>query len=404
MQWLMHEWQRAHEELSKFAKASAMHDADEAKLIVAAFRSRPDRKLGFASFSEYLDRLFGYGPKVAREKLRVAEALEMLPAIARALASGEIHWSCGRELTRVAILETELFWLEAARGLSMRQIEELVSGREKGDLPSDRRKLKLEEHTIQVKVSAETMALWREATSSVRKAGDGALSDDELIQTIARAALGGPKDDGRASYQIVITRCPDCGQAAQRGSGRELPIDATAFETAECDSQCIDMHAPGIPRATQQIPPATRRFVLHRDQHRCVVPGCRFATFVDVHHLHPKSEGGDHHPDRLATMCSNHHKQAHEGRLIIEGDFSTSLTFKHADGSAYGTNLLNPQTSSTMTDLFSALRQLGFKETEAKRAITQVAPHVGHARFDTAFRAVMLYLRTGSIEANPGAG
>jgi Holliday junction resolvasome RuvABC DNA-binding subunit len=103
-------------------------------------------------------------------------------------------------------------------------------------------------------------------------------------------------------------------------------------------------------------------------------------------------------------MCSNHHKQAHVGRLIIEGDFSTALTFKHADGSPYGTNLVNPETSSTMTDLFSALRKLGFKETEAKRAITHLTPHVGHARFDTAFRAAMLYLRTGTIEANPGAG
>jgi 5-methylcytosine-specific restriction endonuclease McrA len=355
MPWVMHEWQRVHEELIDFAKTSAMRDAEEAKLIIAAFRLRPDLKLGFASFSEYLDRWFGWGLKVAREKTRVAAALEVLPEIARALASGEIHWSCARELTRVAILETETIWLDVARGLSMRQIEELVSGREKGDRPSDPRKLKLEEHTIHVKVSGETMALWRGAMSSVRKAGDCALSDDEIIQTIARAALGGPTDEGRASYQIVINRCPDCGRASQRGSGRELPIDAAALETAECDSQCIDMHAPGIPRATQQIPPATRRFVLHRDHHRCVVPGCRFATFVDVHHLHPKSEGGDHHPDRLATMCSNHHKQAHVGRLIIEGDFTTGLTFKHADGTPYGTNMLNAETTSTMTDLFSAL-------------------------------------------------
>jgi hypothetical protein len=50
---------------------------------LAAFRSRPDRELGFASFVEYLDGLFGFGPKVAREKIRVAEALEMLPGIAR---------------------------------------------------------------------------------------------------------------------------------------------------------------------------------------------------------------------------------------------------------------------------------------------------------------------------------
>jgi hypothetical protein len=51
-----------------------------------------------------------------QEKLRVAEALEQLPLIAGALEQGSLHWSCARELTRVAIPETEEEWLDASRG------------------------------------------------------------------------------------------------------------------------------------------------------------------------------------------------------------------------------------------------------------------------------------------------
>jgi hypothetical protein len=40
------------------------------------------------------------------------------------------------------------------------------------------------------------------------------------------------------------------------------------------------------------MPPAVRRAVLARDQHRCRVPGCTHVTFLDIHHVVPRSEGG----------------------------------------------------------------------------------------------------------------
>ena len=185
-------------------------------------------------------------------------------------------------------------------------------------------------------------------------------------------------------------------RATQRGSGRELVVDRAVVEAAECNAQRIELDAAPTPRATQEIPPATRRFVLHRDQHRCVVPGCRNAIFVDVHHIHPKSEGGDHHPDRLITLCGAHHKQAHAGRLLIEGDCATGLVFKHADGTRYG-HPTNAAASAAMSDVFSALRNLGFKHTESQQALSAIATHVGCAGFDSILRAALLYLRTGSI-------
>ena len=52
------------------------------------------------------------------------------------------------------------------------------------------------------------------------------------------------------------------------------------------------------PRAKQKIPPATRRAVLQRDEHRCRVPGCKNTSFLDLHHIVPRSEGGRTTPDR----------------------------------------------------------------------------------------------------------
>jgi hypothetical protein len=64
------------------------------------------------------------------------EALEHLPAMARALEQGAISWSALRELTRVAAPETERMWLETAHGKTVRQLEDLVAGKVQGDTPA----------------------------------------------------------------------------------------------------------------------------------------------------------------------------------------------------------------------------------------------------------------------------
>jgi Holliday junction resolvasome RuvABC DNA-binding subunit len=67
----------------------------------------------------------------------------------------------------------------------------------------------------------------------------------------------------------------------------------------------------------------------------------------------------------------------HEGRIVIEGRASERLVFFHADGTPYGGSVA-ADVIDLKTKAFQALRQLGFKETEVRRALHQVkAAHVG---------------------------
>src|SRR6185503_10666552 len=103
------------------ARERAAADAEEGRWLLAAQRAAVHVHLGFGSFSEYVGCSFGYQPRSVQEKLRVAEALEGLPVLAHALSSGELHWSAVRELTRVALRDTEREWLEFTRGKTTRQ-------------------------------------------------------------------------------------------------------------------------------------------------------------------------------------------------------------------------------------------------------------------------------------------
>src|SRR5688572_4544369 len=82
------DWKSAHTELVRLATLHASLDWDEGRWRVAALRFGAHLKLGYASFVEYVERVFGYNPRLTQGKLRVADALEELPELDVSLRSG----------------------------------------------------------------------------------------------------------------------------------------------------------------------------------------------------------------------------------------------------------------------------------------------------------------------------
>jgi RuvA, C-terminal domain len=403
------EWARAHEALSRLAKERAAADAEEGRWLLAALRSAAHVHLGFGSFAEYVERLFGYKPRSTQEKLRLAEAVEGLPVIAQALEAGSLNWSCARELTRVAVAQTEREWLEAARGKTVHQLEALVAGRTPGDKPSSPSDSSALRHVLRFKVAPETLALFREAMNQLRRSSGSQLDDDSALLLMARHVLGGPSDEGRASYQIALSVCPECGRGGQQASGELLLVGAEVVAMADCDGQHPGLLGAAVAndgvtadesvtpdegahtgaaakaeasrrrpsahtgvRAKQTVAPATRRAVLRRDHHRCAVPGCRNSLFLDLHHIELRSEGGGNEADNLITVCGAHHRAAHRGQLGISGKVSTGVRFRHPDGSDYG-QLAKPRVAETQAKAFAALRGLGFRERAVRRVLADLS-------------------------------
>ena len=390
------EWQLAHHELERLAKTRGGLDWLEGQWLLRALRAGTHIRLGFAGFGEYAERLFGYSPRLTHEKLRVAEALEELPELSQALRDGELNWSALRELTRVAVPETEGEWLDVARGRTVREIERLVSGHRLGDRPDDQRDPQAERHVLRFEVSAPTVSLMRDAMSKMRRQAGESLDDDAVLMLLARGALGGPKDEGRASYQVLLTVCEHCRHAEQQGGGELVPVGPEVLEMAECDGQHLRPNRELDPRgerrrATQTIPPATRRELMRRDGGRCIVPGCRHVVWLDVHHVHPRVEGGTHDPERLACLCGAHHGAVHAGRLIIEGRASTGFVVRHADGTRYG-GAVSPKAADLCAKVFQALTHMGFRETEARRAVVLASAEEGEASLQALLRRALAVL------------
>jgi hypothetical protein len=182
------EWVRLDRQLRGIASRRAALDVEEARLLRQAEEVRLWRGFGCGSAVEYLERVLGYAPRTALERLRVARALGELPLMESAMESGELAHSAVRELSRVAVPETEAEWLEAARGKSLREIEAIVVGRKPGDLPDDGTEPVVRPRTITIEVSPETYDIWRRLHALAAEEHGQRLSDDEMIQSVYRRA------------------------------------------------------------------------------------------------------------------------------------------------------------------------------------------------------------------------
>ena len=95
-------------------------------MIAELDREKAYERHGLANTAQWLNWQCGIGPVAAREKVRVARALEQLPEIADAFAKGEISYSKVRAMTRVATSANESVLVSVARNGTAAHVEKLV--------------------------------------------------------------------------------------------------------------------------------------------------------------------------------------------------------------------------------------------------------------------------------------
>jgi hypothetical protein len=116
-----------------------------------------------------------------------------------------------------------------------------------------------------------------------------------------------------------------------------------AAETARrlaCDASLVMLieNEQGEPlnigRKTRTIPPALRRALRSRDR-GCRFPGCTHTRFVDGHHVEHWAQGGETSLSNLVSLCRFHHRQLHEGRIVVQLLDDGAFRFVRPDGQAF---------------------------------------------------------------------
>jgi 5-methylcytosine-specific restriction endonuclease McrA len=163
---------------------------------------------------------------------------------------------------------------------------------------------------------------------------DEDLEDGRLLGLLIRRAAKALAEESEQPpsepiYRTVITLCPDCATA----SHPDYQVMDHVVTQALDDGEILDLTmGPDRGKLSRHIPERTRRAVLARDGYRCVFPGCMCNLFLDLHHILPFAQGGDHSERNLATVCTAHHAAAHEGHDGLFLDEAGRLMAAHHGG------------------------------------------------------------------------
>ncbi len=145
---------------------------------------------------------------------------------------------------------------------------------------------------------------------------------DALEHILERFLAGKCSGSANGAHEVVVHIAHDALRDVPESSGAEFDSGhIVAVETARrlgCDGALVGVveGAKGEPlavgRRTRAVPPAIRRALRVRDG-GCRFPGCDRSRYVHAHHIRHWADGGETRLDNLVTLCSQHHRQVHEG-------------------------------------------------------------------------------------------
>ncbi|HEX4996516.1 MAG TPA: DUF222 domain-containing protein [Methylomirabilota bacterium] len=363
----------------QIAELSAHLDAATARLLtlIREFDARGGWSNGFHSCAEWLAWRVGLAPGAARERVRVARALGTLPALAEALARGELSYAKVRALTRIATPETEARLLAVGRAGTAVHVERIVRGWRQVDRQAEARKAARQhagralhvyqdtDGTVVVRgrltpeggalllraldAARETLYQRRRATEAVGLATDPAVDAPtrpqqhaDALALLAETALHHELDPGTPGerYQVVVhvdaavladAEWPgqsmlEDGPHVPAGTSQRLACDASRVVMRhDADERVVEVGA-----RTRTIPPALRRALQHRDK-TCRFPGCHVRV-AEGHHVRHWAQGGPTTLSNLALLCRRHHRAVHEEGYQLERLSDSTLQFRRPDG------------------------------------------------------------------------
>lgn len=345
-------------------------------LLIAQF----DRRRGWSdaatqSCAHWLNWKCGIGMGAAREKVRVARALENLPRVAAAMASGGLSYSKAREITRIGNSANEQYLLSIAEHGTAAHVENLVRAYRRCEDAEELSREQRQQQNRRVSFRHDddgslilTCHLPAETGALVMKALDVAI---ESIPVYAEVEPDVPAGTPREVVPFSMRRADALARVAESflahdvlelpGADRQqivVHVDAETLRNRAAGC-CEVEHGPSIPadtarrfscdasiitllededgeplnvgRKTRVVSAPLRRLLTARDK-GCRFPGCCNARYIDMHHIKHWANGGETRPSNLLSLCRFHHRAVHEGGFDVQVLDDGALRFVNPHG------------------------------------------------------------------------
>jgi hypothetical protein len=321
-------------------------------LIAEADRRDVWQEDGARDMAHWLWMRYGISDWKARRWIDAARALEALPVLSAAFASGALGVDKVVELTRFATPETESQLIPWARGVSCGAIRRkgelrVQSLRDTQDAERERRlvwwhsddgkRFYMEAELPAAAGAVVARALQRRAESipvmpgEEGEAGIEARRADALV-ALASARIASDPDPDRAT---IVVHAPlealTSGEGGCEVEGGGV-IHAETARRLGCSArlQMMVEDERGQPlklgRLSREPSAGMMRALRYRDG-ECRFPGCGARRFVHAHHIRWWERGGRTDLDNLVLVCGFHHRLVHEHGWRVRRDAEGNVSW-----------------------------------------------------------------------------
>ena len=330
-------------------------------LVAEMDRSEAWKDQGARDAAHWLAMRYGISEWKARRWIGAAHALEELPRMSQALASGELGLDKVVELARFASAEAEadlIGWAKRVSCAAIRRrgdLEARASREEIVDVERDRsvswwyfdegRRFGLEAElpAAQGAVVARTLERLAKTVPAMPDEEDECFASarraDALV-AICSARIADAPDPDRATVvvhaqleglQSGIGGCEvEDGPVIDPETARRLLCNARVQTVVEDR----DRNVLGLGRMSREPSAWMTRQVRYRDR-ECRFPGCGARRFTEAHHIVWWRHDGRTDMDNLLLICSYHHRLVHEHGWSVRGDAGGEVEWLRSDGTRY---------------------------------------------------------------------
>jgi hypothetical protein len=338
--------------------------------VIANLLSHDEHK----SLHDYLCIHVGLTRKVAKERVRVADALQSLPLLRTAFRNGQIDW--GRLVLVVQLCdspEDDALYARTARDLSQNQLQVMLKRKKSGDVSKARaaHANRSARFTHFDDEQRSKIVIWQPIDTgiaienAVKKRADACGIDPEtgeypsrdhaMADAVCELVLG--KKGPRA--ELLVDLQPEALVGEGKADLQGHTVCKETLQRLACDgaSRASLIDEKGLPialgRRQRLFPPHLSRLLAHRDR-GCRFPGCGNTQWIHDHHLFEwDAEDGPTNYDNGLQLCGTHHRFVHEGRWKIRGNPDEALTFVRPDGKEFSG--LPPATATKLQTMMFAM-------------------------------------------------
>jgi hypothetical protein len=315
-------------------------------LIVEADRRESWRDSGVRDLAHWLSIRYGISWWKARRWIVAGHALEELPRLSEALASGELGLDKVVEVARFANAETEADLIAWAGRVSVGAIrhrgdvwarserEEIVDAERARTLSwwwlDEERRFGLHAELPAAQGAIVAKAIERMADQVPRMPGEEddwfmeARRADALV-ALCSAHVASDQDPDRATVVVhaQLAGLEDGSGGCEIEGGPAIHVETVRRLLCNGRVQTIVEDAAGEVLGFSRISREPSAWMLRQIRYRdreCRFPACGARQFTEAHHVKWWRDGGRTDLDNLVLICSFHHRLVHEHGWSVERD------------------------------------------------------------------------------------